>query len=105
MAANGWCPSGRLFEAAACETPIVSDWWDGLDHFLAPGSEIFVVRTMEDALAALDLDGASKQRIGRAARDRILAEHTSAIRLSEFERLVSAARAASAPHLAHAESA
>jgi spore maturation protein CgeB len=104
MAANGWCPSGRLFEAAACETPIVSDWFDGLDHFLTPGSEIFVVRTTEDALAALDLDYATKQRIGRAARDRILAEHTSAIRLSEFERLVSAPRAAPAPRFAHAES-
>ena len=104
MAANGWCPSGRLFEAAACETPIVSDWFDGLDRFLTPGSEIFVVRTTEDALAALDLDDAVKQRIGRAARDRILAEHTSAIRLSEFERLVSAPRAAPAPRFAHAES-
>jgi spore maturation protein CgeB len=104
MAANGWCPSGRLFEAAACETPIVSDWFDGLDHFLTPGAEIFVVRTTEDALAALDLDYATKQRIGRAARDRILAEHTSGIRLSEFERLVSAPRAAPAPRFAHAES-
>jgi spore maturation protein CgeB len=103
MAANGWCPSGRLFEAAACETPIVSDWFDGLDHFLAPGSEICVVRTTEDALAALDLDEAAKRRMGRAARDRILAEHTSAIRLSEFESHVNGARAAPAPRLAHAE--
>ncbi|MEA2841862.1 MAG: hypothetical protein QOF41_3192 [Methylobacteriaceae bacterium] len=105
MAANGWCPSGRLFEAAACETAIVSDWFDGLDHFLAPGSEIAVVRTTEDALAALDLDEATKRRMGRDARDRILAEHTSAIRLSEFERHVGAARATPAPRLAHAESA
>jgi spore maturation protein CgeB len=105
MAANGWCPSGRLFEAGACATPIVSDWFDGLDHFLAPHSEILVVRAREDALAALDLDQATKQRIGRAARDRILSEHTSAIRLAEFERHVDAARAAPAPRLAHAESA
>jgi spore maturation protein CgeB len=105
MAANGWCPSGRLFEAAACETPIVSDWWDGLDHFLAPESEILVVGTTEDALAALDLDDATKRRIGRAARDRILAEHTSAIRLAEFERHVGAARSPSPPRLVDAESA
>ncbi|MBV8850106.1 MAG: glycosyltransferase family 1 protein, partial [Methylobacteriaceae bacterium] len=105
MAANGWCPSGRLFEAAACGTPIVSDWFEGLDHFLAPDSETLVVRSADEALAALDLDDASKQRIGRAARDRVLAEHTSAARLSEFERHVSAARAAPAPRFAHAESA
>jgi spore maturation protein CgeB len=105
MAANGWCPSGRLFEAAACETPIVSDCWDGLDHFLAPGSEILVVRSTEDALAALDLDEASKRRIGRAARDRVLSEHTSAVRLAEFERHVSGARNAPAPRLVHAENA
>jgi spore maturation protein CgeB len=105
MAANGWCPSGRLFEAAACATPIASDWFDGLDHFLAPGTEILVARTTEDALAALDLDDSTKQRIGRAGRDRILAEHTSAIRLAEFERHVNGARAAPAPRLAQAESA
>ena len=106
MAANGWCPSGRLFEAAACDTPIISDWWDGLDHFLAPGSEILVVRTTEDALAALDLDDGQKQRIGRAARDRVLSEHTSAARLAEFERHVgTAAGAAPAPRFAHAENA
>jgi spore maturation protein CgeB len=105
MAANGWCPSGRLFEAAACGTPLASDWWDGLDHFLVSESEVLIVRTREDALAALDLDQATKQRIGRAARDRVLAEHTSAVRLSEFERYVSAARTAPAPRLAHAENA
>jgi spore maturation protein CgeB len=105
MAANGWCPSGRLFEAAACGTPIVSDWFDGLDHFLAPGSETLVVHTTEDALVALDLEDAAKQRIGGAARERVLAEHTSAARLAEFERHVDAARAAPAPRLAHAEGA
>jgi spore maturation protein CgeB len=105
MAANGWCPSGRLFEAAACGTPLASDWWDGLDHFLVPESEVLIVRTREDALAALDLDEAAKQRIGRAARDRVLAEHTSAVRLGEFERYVNAARTALAPRLAPAENA
>ena len=54
MAESGWCPSGRLFEAAACATPILSDWWEGLDAFFAPGSEILVVRSTEDVLAALD---------------------------------------------------
>ncbi len=104
MAANGWCPSGRLFEAAACETPIVSDWWNGLDNFLAPNSQVLVARTTEEALAALELDEATKQRIGRAARDRVLTEHTSEARLAEFVRQVSAVREPAAPGLAHAES-
>ena len=34
MAASGYCPSGRFFEAAACGTPIVTDWFRGLDSFL-----------------------------------------------------------------------
>ena len=44
MARMGWCPSGRLFEAAACGAPILSDWWEGLDAFFEPGREILVAR-------------------------------------------------------------
>ena len=40
MAESGWCPSGRLFEAASCGTPIISDWWEGLDLFFTPAQEI-----------------------------------------------------------------
>lgn len=77
MAEMGWCPSGRLFEAAACGTPILSDHWEGLDSFFRPGSEILVARSNEDAVAALDMDGAEISRIAAAARDRVLSEHTS----------------------------
>jgi spore maturation protein CgeB len=31
MARTGWCPSGRLFEAAACGAPVLTDAWEGLD--------------------------------------------------------------------------
>jgi spore maturation protein CgeB len=94
MADNGWCPSGRLFEAAACGTPLVSDWWDGLDAFFTPGREILVARDTSDTLAALDLDDAALARIARDARDRVLAEHTSEHRAAELERLLEDARAA-----------
>jgi spore maturation protein CgeB len=77
MAQMGWCPSGRLFEAAACGVAVLSDEWEGLEHFFIPGSEILVARTEGDALAALDLTDAELKRIGRAARERVLAEHTS----------------------------
>ena len=88
MAALGWCPSGRLFEAAACGTPIVSDWWEGLDEFFAPEREIIVVRTTEDVLAALESSDAELSRIGAAARERVLAGHTAARRAAELETLL-----------------
>lgn len=84
MARSGWCPSGRLFEAAACGVPILTDDWAGLDAFFEPGSEILVARTTEDALAALDLPQAELDRIARRARERTLAEHTAARRAREM---------------------
>ena len=89
MAALGWCPSGRLFEAAACGTPIVSDWWEGLDEFFAPEREIIIVRTTEDVLAALDRSDTELSRIGAAARERVLTRHTAARRAAELEMLLS----------------
>ena len=77
MAAMGWCPSGRLFEAAACGAPIVTDVWPGLDAFFAPGEELLVVNSGEDVLAALELSDAELMRLGRAGRERVLDEHTS----------------------------
>ena len=92
MAAMGWCPSGRLFEAAACGVPLLSDRWEGLDAFLAPGAEILVAEGTADALAALDAGDAELDRIARAARERVLAEHSSARRAAELVRLLEDAR-------------
>ena len=49
MAAMGYCPSGRLFEAAACGAPILSDGWEGLERFFRPGIEILIARDTADA--------------------------------------------------------
>ncbi len=84
MAEMGWCPSGRLFEAAACGAPVLSDVWDGLESFFTPGAEILPAVTTADALGAIDLGDAELARIGRAARQRTLAEHTSAHRADEL---------------------
>lgn len=84
MAEMGFCPSGRLFEAAACGTPVLSDSWTGLETFFAPGSEILIARSTADSVAALDLDEAEVRRIGLAACERTLAEHTSARRAAEL---------------------
>lgn len=86
MSEMGWCPSGRLFEAAACGVPILTDWWPGLDDFFAAGTEILVARNPEDATAALDLADVELGRIAEAARARVLAGHTSAHRATELER-------------------
>ncbi len=88
MAEMGFCPSGRLFEAAACGTPVVSDWWDGLDTFFRPGSEIVIARTTDDVLAALDIDADARRQIAQAARARTLAEHTADVRAAELEALI-----------------
>jgi spore maturation protein CgeB len=92
MAALGWCPSGRLFEAAACGAPIISDWWEGLDEFFAPDREILIVRTTDDVLAALERSDAELAQIGAAARERTLARHTADRRAAELERLLSQQR-------------
>src|SRR5690606_9218334 len=58
MAALGFCPSGRLFEAAACGSPLMSDAWPGIEDFFTPGTEILVVSNSEEATAALELSDA-----------------------------------------------
>src|SRR5690606_27405721 len=75
MAQMGWCPSGRLFEAAACGATLLSDSWAGLDEFYEPGSQVLVAGGSQDAVDALDADDAELRRIGRAARERTLDEH------------------------------
>lgn len=89
MATNGYCPSGRLFEAAACETPIVSDWWEGLDEFFEPGRELLVAKSSGDVVNALS-DGDLRQ-IGKAARERVLGAHTARHRSQELLGLLEAA--------------
>lgn len=93
MAKMGWCPSGRLFEAAACGTPILSDPWDGLDSFFRPGSEIVVARNSAEAVAALDLTDGELRRIAAAARERVLSEHTSLHRARALIEALEQARA------------
>jgi spore maturation protein CgeB len=91
MARTGYCPSGRLFEAAACATPILSDAWQGLDRFFSPGEEIVVAADSADAIAALALPDDALQRIARRARERALAEHSAERRARELEDILAAA--------------
>jgi spore maturation protein CgeB len=88
MVDTGYCPSGRLFEAAACETPVVSDEWEGLDEFFEPGREILIARTSDDVAALFALDPRELKGIGQAARERVLAEHTAERRSEQMVQLL-----------------
>src|SRR3989440_7203273 len=85
MADMGYCPSGRLFEAAACGVPIVSDAWQGLDNFFEPGRQILIARSAEDAVEAVKLKDEELHRNAKAARERVLDQHTAEHRAHEFE--------------------
>jgi spore maturation protein CgeB len=86
MIAAGWSPSVRLFEAAACGTPIVSDRWPGIESLLVPQQEILLVDRTEDVLEILRHVGEDERLcMAERARARILAEHTAAHRAAEVE--------------------
>jgi spore maturation protein CgeB len=77
MARAGYCPPGRLFAAAGCGVPVLSEPWDGIEVFFEPGREIFVADSTEEAMEILCLPDEELARVGRAARERALAEHTA----------------------------
>jgi spore maturation protein CgeB len=86
MVRAGWSPSVRLFEAAACGTPVISDRWEGLETFFTPGEEILLAGSAGEALALVrELPDRERVRIGEAARRRVLREHTAAHRAVALE--------------------
>jgi spore maturation protein CgeB len=86
MIRAGWSPSVRLFEAAACGTPIITDYWDGLEEFFEPGRDILVARRSGDVASYLhDLTEDDRVAIGARARRRVLARHTAGHRVEELE--------------------
>jgi spore maturation protein CgeB len=86
MIRAGYSPSVRLFEAAACATPIISDYWDGLDSFFTFGQEILVSHSAQETLHYLrDMPEDERHAIGERARQRVLAQHTAAHRAQELE--------------------
>jgi spore maturation protein CgeB len=85
MVAAGYSPSVRLFEAAACGTPILSDFWVGLNAVFRSPTEIVIAHATDDATEALALPEGEAQAIGEAARARFLADHTAAHRAAQLE--------------------
>lgn len=86
MVKAGWSPSVRLFEAAACGVPVISDAWEGLDEFFRLGSEILVSFGPEDTLRILqETSEPERHALADRARHRVLAHHTSAHRAAELD--------------------
>jgi spore maturation protein CgeB len=86
MREAGWSPSVRLFEAAACGVPVISDRWEGLDQLFAPGEEILIADSAADVVEFLrDVDAEEARQIGERARRRVLAEHTAERRCERLE--------------------
>jgi spore maturation protein CgeB len=86
MVSAGFSPSVRLFEAAACGTPIISDYWDGIESVFQPGQEILIARSSKEVLQWVrDLPESERRAIGRRARSRVLSQHTAAHRAGELE--------------------
>jgi spore maturation protein CgeB len=94
MVRAGWSPSVRLFEAAACGTPIISDPWRGLDELFEHGRDILVATGPDEVLRALNAPEADMRRIGAAGRARVLSQHTASHRAAELEAHLDEARAA-----------
>ena len=86
MARNGWCPSGRFFEAAACGTPLITDHWEGLDSFFDPDRDLRVVTSPEDVEEALNLPDDELRTMAANARQRALDEHTGSVRALQLLR-------------------
>jgi spore maturation protein CgeB len=86
MVANGWSPATRVFEAAGAAACLITDEWEGIELFLEPGTEVLVAR--DGHAVASHVEGLALERareIGRAARERVLREHTYAQRAEQFE--------------------
>jgi spore maturation protein CgeB len=75
---------------------VLSDAWPGLDEFFTPGSEILVARTSDESIEATRTDDAELGRIGRAARERALTDHTAVRRAGELVALLEGALAVGA---------
>ncbi|HEX2033289.1 MAG TPA: glycosyltransferase [Chloroflexota bacterium] len=97
MKRYGWSPSVRLFEAAACGAAILSDCWAGFETIFAPEKEALLVDSQADVLAALELPAEARARLGEAARQVVLREHTYAQRVDQLEAWLAELGVAGAP--------
>jgi len=85
MIRAGWSPSVRLFEAAACGTPIISDRWEGIDDVFPPGQAIRLADDTDAVVAILrEQDEPARRAQAAEARARVLAHHTGRARAAQL---------------------
>jgi spore maturation protein CgeB len=90
MVDAGYSPSVRLFEAAGCGTPILSDYWKGIETFFAPENEIAIVRSTDEVVQYLtQAEEGHIREMGRRAQERVMSEHTSDHRAIQLEQYLS----------------
>ncbi|QJR80589.1 glycosyltransferase [Alteromonas pelagimontana] len=93
MAATGFSPPTRVFEAAGAAACLIMDYWQGVEQFLEPDTEVLVARNGDEVTAHLqNLSVERAKSIGQAARARVLAEHTYSHRAEQFEQIMKAER-------------
>jgi len=87
--ASSFSPRVRLFEAAACGTPIISDYWPGVETFFKPDEEILISHSSDETLVYLEeISELDRRRIGYRARERVLSTHTTRHRAAELENYI-----------------
>lgn len=93
----GYSPQGRIFEAALCATPVITDAWPGLKEFLAPDREVLVARSAAEVTSILTgMPRAEARRIGQRARERVIEEHSGQRRARQLEMLLESVSASAA---------
>ena len=85
MIQAGYSPSVRLFEAGACGTPVITDYWEGLDEFFTQGEEILVAHNTSDVIEHLAMNEHARNEVGERMRQKVLKLHTSEHRAMEVE--------------------
>jgi spore maturation protein CgeB len=88
MRREGFSPSVRLFEAAACGVPIISDHWTGIETYFEPGREILISARGDDTIRHLAIGVAQRRGIAEEALKRVRAEHTAECRAQQLLRIV-----------------
>jgi spore maturation protein CgeB len=96
MIRAGYSPSVRLFEAAACGVPIISDYWRGLETIFTPGTEIVISQSALETVRALSMSDRERRALARNARRRVLADHTAQHRAVQIEEYLAEVRTAPA---------
>lgn len=89
MASCGFSPPTRIFEAAGAGACIITDKWKGVETFLEPGRECLVAENGDEVAQYLkDLTLTDARQIGKAARERVLSEHTYRHRAQLVEKVL-----------------